>query len=108
MERRNPLESGNTKENWATSANVGGTPKAQNSVFGVLANEKKAQKKETKENLLASSLEINNLPASIFILAGLIAFVSAVLILAFRRYLGRLEQNQEAEQDAGSVDVPLD
>lgn len=33
MERKNPRSLGNQSESWATSQNVGGTPKAQNSVY---------------------------------------------------------------------------
>ena len=35
MERWKPADSGNDPKNWATSKNVGGTPKAQNSIFGM-------------------------------------------------------------------------
>jgi hypothetical protein len=35
MERRNPLVSGNDENNWASSTDFGGTPKTQNSVFGL-------------------------------------------------------------------------
>jgi len=66
MERKNPLISGSSNDNWQTSQNPGGTPKAKNSLIETITeneNEysKKLEKTEDKENKENKNEEILNL-----------------------------------------------
>ena len=95
MERWNPLTSANDPENWRTSLEIGGTPKAENSIFGKEKSEfeKKGidatSQEQLKNSLLGPSTDIINRTTGI---AFLIALLSALLILLLKHYLRSLKE----------------
>lgn len=95
MERWNPLTAANDPENWRTSLEIGGTPKAENSIFGKEKSEfeKKgidaASQEQLKNSLGGPSTDIINRTTGI---AFLIALLSALLILLLKHYLRSAEE----------------
>lgn len=95
MERWNPLTSANDPENWRTSLEIGGTPKAENSIFGKEKSEfeKKgidaAVQEQLKNSLGGPSTDIINRTTGV---AFLIALLSALLILLLKRHLRSAEE----------------
>ncbi|MBI2098619.1 MAG: lamin tail domain-containing protein [Candidatus Wildermuthbacteria bacterium] len=93
MERRFPDRPAADEENWGSSKNTGGTPKAQNSLFGkekfvTLNQNSLAVMDETKkEPVWASFFQAVGDP--VFIRAFLVALLFAAVILVLRQYLMR-------------------
>jgi len=103
MERRFPDRPATDEENWGSSQNTGGTPKAQNSLFG----KEKFIRLDTNP-LTSSGLAKKDPPwaslfsvfgSAIFIRAFLVALLFAIVMLALRRYLLRDEDSFDARQD---------
>lgn len=100
MERRDPFKPGNNAENWGTSLNPGGTPKAQNSIFG---KRKEAPEKmmpgnpqglasfeaQTKKDFQTSSFDLINRAT---LIAAITALLSSLFILGLRLWLRRSSQ----------------
>jgi len=107
MERRFPDRPATDEENWGSSQNTGGTPKAQNSLFGkekfVALNQNSLAVMDAtkKEPVWASFFQAVGNP--VFIRAFLVALLFAVVILALRQYLMRSLSRGE-----GSFDVRQD
>ena len=104
MERRFPERAGDDKNNWGTSFSVGGTPKAENSIFGkeigIQNNAKEAVAlNNKKEERFASSFLVEF--RFVLTSAALLALGSVVLILVLRRYLLRSadEDSYDVQQD---------
>ncbi len=101
MERRFPDRHAADSENWGSSQNTGGSPKAQNSLFGkerflALSQDSLANPADlllTKKDPVWSSF-FQIITNAIFIRAFLVAVLFAVAILALRRYLVRAEPNE--------------
>ena len=97
MERWKPADSGNDPKNWATSKHVGGTPKAQNSIFGLAKLEALENLGTALSNGVRKRAERNSFepfsdgffwPNSLFLKALILAFgsVFAILFLKYRLY----------------------
>ena len=90
MEIWNPSQPANDPENWGTSLKIGGTPKAENSIFGKEKEEfakrgiDLAAKEQFKNSLLGPSTDIVNRITGV---AFLIALLSAFVILLLKHYL---------------------
>ena len=103
MERRFPDRPATDEKNWGSSQKTGGTPKAQNSLFG----KEKFIRLDTNP-LTSSGLAKKDPPwaslfsvfgSAIFIRAFLVALLFAIVMLALRRYLLRDEDSFDARQD---------
>ena len=100
MERRFPNRDSADPDNWGSSQNTGGTPKAQNSVFGKERFFKLGQSSLvdstgtllTKKNQPWSSLVLV-LSNAVFRRAFLVALAFAALLVYLRRYLVYPEQS---------------
>lgn len=90
MERRFSDRDASDPENWGSSQNAGGTPKAQNSIFGkeaVLKLDSVQQTKDpTKKDSLWSSFA-QTITNAVFMRAFLAALLSAAAILLLRRFV---------------------
>lgn len=89
MERRFPEQDAGDRANWGSSILTGGTPKAENSIFGkeaIVELEPQAFSaiaKESPSELPFADVFTN----AVFILALLLALASALLVLLVRGYL---------------------
>lgn len=110
MERRFPERDAGDPENWGSSQNTGGTPKAQNSLFGkerflALSQASLATPEDSlltkREPIWSSFFQV--ITNAIFMRAFLVALAAAVAILALRRRLVR-----SLGQDEGSFDALKD
>ena len=103
MERRFSDREAGDPENWGSSQNTSGTPKAQNSIFGAEAFLKldAAQQKQdlTKKDSLGSSF-VQTITSAVFMRSFLVALLSAVGVLLLRRYLVRGSLRDEDSSDA--------
>ncbi len=103
MERRFFDREAGDQENWGSSQNAGGTPGAQNSVFGkeaVLKLDAVRQNQDlTKKDSLWSSF-VQTITNTVFMRAFVVALLSAAGILLLRRYLLR-----SSSRDGGSSDA---
>ena len=90
MERRFPEQPASDPENWGSSQNAGGTPKAQNSVFGreaFLKLDSVARHQDLiKKDSMRSSF-IQTITNAVFMRAFLLALLSAVGVLLLRRHV---------------------
>ncbi|HEY4509883.1 MAG TPA: lamin tail domain-containing protein [Candidatus Paceibacterota bacterium] len=103
MERRFFDREAADPENWGSSQDAGGTPKAQNSVFGkeaFLKLDSVEQKQDlAKKDPLWSSF-FQTIIDTVFIRSFLVALLSAVGVLLLRRYLLRSPSPSEDSSDA--------
>lgn len=92
MERKNPQLEGSNSENWQTSQNSGGTPKAKNSPGAKLeegAEAKEFTKARTQKELATVSAQLpeSSKSLSILLAAFLLAIFSGIIILTLKRKL---------------------
>jgi len=83
MERKDPLREGNDASNWHTSQVKGGTPAKKNSTPKEKESKNELLKQDYNEELY--SKEINNFSSTAPIIALVMAFVSATLILILKK-----------------------
>ncbi len=104
MERRFPDRAVADPENWGSSQNTGGTPGAQNNVFGkeaFLKLDSLQQKQDftKKDPVWISFLEVTT--NGVFMRAFLVAVLSAAAVLVLYRRLVRSPGQSEDSFDAG-------
>ena len=103
MERRFLDRPVSDPENWGSSQNAGGTPKAQNSVFGKEAFLKldsiQQQYDPTKKDSPWSSF-VQTITNAVFMRAFLVALLSVAGVLLLRRYLLRGSPRDGDSSDA--------
>lgn len=91
MERWDPLKPGNDPENWGTSLEAGGTPKAQNSIYGQAPYQSSLRSDATgytkKDSFESSARNIVFTP--VFLKALILALGSAAAALFLKRRLER-------------------
>jgi len=99
MERKNPFLSGNKKENWQTSKNPKGTPKAENSAGRKISfNENIKTQQEKTEQILLQQEKIlpakikkaypkNLNPVTVFLISLAISLFSGLVFFVIKRKL---------------------
>jgi hypothetical protein len=93
MERRFSDKAAANPENWGSSQDVGGTPKAQNSVFGKEAFLKLDSVRQTQDPTKKDppwSSFVQTITSAVFTRALLVALLSVVGILLLRRKLNEI------------------
>ena len=103
MERRFFDREAGDSENWGSSQNEGGTPKAQNSLFGKEAFLKLDSVRQTKDLTKKDSLWssfVQTITNAVFIRAFLVALLSAAGVLLLSRYVRPTRSPSGGSSDA--------